>query len=377
MSRGGKAAQTLPPRARSLGERLLGVAAHLIIVPCWTVSPFLPVLALVAVGWSHGLVGIVVAVSCFFAIFFGPPGFLFSGVVWLVPFAMALAAPAATRTSAALGSLAFGLFLYIINCAPFAPWEGFYRLVTERMSGTLYYDRIELRGALEEIRPGRTFFAAHPHGILCCGWGWNCIWNSEFHKRTGPIGFLIDSNLKDKNPLFRVLADWYKGEQRYFEVASGDRIRRAMERGDSLSIVPGGFQDATLLEYGKDRTMIKKRKGFIKYCLQYGYRLTPVYTFGETSTFHTWTGALDFRLWLNKFGIPAVAIFGNPLIPFLPRTDAPLLTYVGAPLELPKVEKPTPEEVDLWHGRYLEALKALFEEKKAEAGYPNAVLEIW
>merc|ERR1719401_1084501 len=106
----------------------------------------------------------------------------------------------------------------------------------------------------------------------------NCLFNSEFHRRAGRVGF-IDDNLRYKNPLFRVVCDLYEGKRRFFEGATRDQIFRVMERGENLSIVPGGFQDATWCEWGKDRTVISNRKGLIKYCLQYGYSLTPIYTF--------------------------------------------------------------------------------------------------
>lgn len=347
-----------------------------LVASSWVFGPFLGIGALLRVGWVYGPVGVLGCLGCVACIFGGPRGFLFSGTVGLVPLAMACAAPVTERLPAMLGTFGFGCYIYLINCKAFAPWEGFYRLITDTLRMQWYHEHVDLRGALDEIKPGRNFFGAHPHGILCSGWGVNCIWNSEFHKRTGPIGFLIDPNLRTKNAFFRVLCDWYKGENRYFEEATKERILEAMQRGDSLSIVPGGFQDATSLEFGKHRTVIKNRKGWVKYCLQYGYRLTPVYTFGEATTYYTWTGGMKFRLWLNDLGIPSPVIFGRWWIPFLPR-PVPMLTYVGKPIELPKVENPTKEDVDLWHGRYLQALTALFDQHKSEAGFPDAVLEIW
>lgn len=49
---------------------------------------------------------------------------------------------------------------------------------------------------------------------------------------------------------------------------------------------------------------LRNRKGFIVYALRYGYRVSPVYTFGEEllySSFERWP---NFRLWLNKWKIP-------------------------------------------------------------------------
>ena len=80
---------------------------------------------------------------------------------------------------------------------------------------------------------------------------------------------------------------------------------------------------------------------------------------------------------LNRFKLPAIAVFGDPLFPLFPRPDTRIHTFVGGALELPHLLEPTDSQVDLWHTRYIEALQALFDSKKAAAGKPDAVLEIW
>merc|ERR1719191_1725832 len=99
--------------------------------------------------------------------------------------------------------------------------------------------------------------------------------------------------------------------------------------------------------------MMKNRKGIIKYALQHGYAVTPIWTFGETDTFHTFTHFLKQRLALNKFGIPAVAFFGFWGFPLLPMPNVDLLTFVGPPLQLPKIPDPTAADLDDWHKKYL------------------------
>lgn len=105
--------------------------------------------------------------------------------------------------------------------------------------------------------------------------------------------------------------------------------------------------------------------------------LTPIYSFGESETYYTFTPLLRLRLALNGYGLPAVAFFGWPLFPVLPRTDSQVFTYVGAPLQLPSLPEPTAGQVDEWHAKYVAALRELFDASKAEAGQPDAVLELW
>ena len=75
--------------------------------------------------------------------------------------------------------------------------------------------------------------------------------------------------------------------------------------------------------------------------------------------------------------VPGVLFFGHSLFPLFPLPSARLYSYVGPPLQLPSIPAPSQAEVDEWHGRYVRALTELFDASKAEAGEPEAVLEIW
>jgi len=239
-----------------------------------------------------------------------------------------------------------------------------------------YYSQAELRGALADVRPGRSFFAFHPHGCLSAGWTINGTFNPEFLRRAGRVAWLVDPNLRRKNPSFKLLASAYRGEGRAIESADAEGIKRLMSHGESVALIPGGFQDAVAFEYRKERTVVRKRKGFIKYCLQFGYRLHPVYTFGESETYYTFTGLRGLRQWLSQYNIPMVAFLGWPLCPFLPWPQTRILTYVGPGIDMPLLPSPTEAEVDHWHSVYLAALRQLFDQYKAEAGYPHSKLEI-
>jgi len=238
-----------------------------------------------------------------------------------------------------------------------------------------YYEQCELRGELSQIRKEKTCFAFHPHGALCTGFTVNGTYNPEFH-RTGKINWLCDFSLRYKNPGFRWLCDATKFEVSQVDAADKKTFVRIMESGENIALTPGGFQDAVAFRYGEESTVLKSRKGFIKYCLQYGYRVHPVYTFGESTTYYAFTGLRKLRMKISEYGIPMIAFFGWPLVPFLPWPDAKILTYVGPPLDLPHLKEPSTQDVAEWHAKYVQALTDLFDAKKGSAGFPDATLEI-
>lgn len=283
--------------------------------------------------------------------------------------------------AACIGAVALALMLLMTTNLPGRPkaWQPspwFVSLITETLDGASYYATCELRGDLDKVKPGRTIYAQHPHGLLTAGFTWTLFWNLSFHKRCGRIGFLLDEGLRLKSPFFRLMCDWFESPTRWAGAATKKVMQAAMAQGESLAFTPGGFQEATICKQGADRVYIKHRQGFIKYALQQGYAIVPCYTFGESDTYATFSGLLGPRLWLAKNNIPAVAFWGHWLCPLLPL-PVDVITYLGEPLQLPKITEPTRAEVSTWHAKYMDALQATFDKNKEAVGKPDAVLEMW
>lgn len=346
-----------------------GVLAHLLLVPCWVVPPFVFLASLISVGAPLGLKGTAGAMTLGAAIMQKPK---------MRPLlcAMLFGLAGVSRKSRAMySSLLAALFAWVASRAnpiPNQPW--LFNFVSTWIRD--YYSDSCLRGDLASIKFGKTFFGFHPHGCLSAGFSLNGCWNPDFLRLAGKMSWLIDRNLRHVNPGFRLMAEAYETDERSIESCDSSDFKRLMSKGVSVAFIPGGFLDAVAFEYGKDVCVLRKKKGFIKYCLQYGYRLHPVYTFGECETYHTFTGFRSWRMKVAEQNVPAVAFFGWPLLPFLPRTQSKILTYVGTGIDLPLIADPSAAEIDHWHQVYMDALRKLFNEYKAEAGYPNSTLEI-
>mmetsp|Transcript_6448 Transcript_6448/g.15662 ORF Transcript_6448/g.15662 Transcript_6448/m.15662 type:complete len:384 (+) Transcript_6448:88-1239(+) len=257
------------------------------------------------------------------------------------------------------------------------PWPEVLDFFTRRWPAAAYYKKCELRGNLTSIRQEKSVLAFHPHGILCCGYSMNGPWSPHFLEHCGKVTFLIDGNLRYNNPFFKLLLDWYKHPLRDFKDPGKETLKELMVAGGNIVIVAGGFMEATLFRYGHDRVAVKKRKGLVKLCLQHGYWLHPVYTFGESETFYAFQGLTWLRLLLAKYNIPTVLFAGCWWCPMMPFPSAELITYVGEPVQLPHIPEPDAADVDRWHDEYVKALVRLFEENKAAAGKPDAKLEVF
>lgn len=357
----------------SLYQTELGaLLVHIIFVLSWTIGGLLVLLvccglASYTYGTSILIFGVVAMegiqprralaiASLAFDLYLGPrspslPGFWRYWILWVILATMS----------------------YVSWFCRFPMQPSFMKLI-QSLGYAKWYKGLELRGAVEDIQKEKSLFGFHPHGILCIGFSLNGCWSKPFLDVAGDSTmFLVDKVLREDNPIFKVICDLHG----HIGTLSKSTIHKCMSKGTNVAFVPGGFEDATVMCYGKDRTAMRKRQGFIKYALQHGYRVHPIYTFGESDSHYTFTGLLDFRLWLNKFGIPAVVIFGFPWIPVLPRRQAKIQSYVGKALQLPKIENPSKEDVAKWHGAYIDALQKVFEDNKKEVGLPDtARLEI-
>ena len=57
-------------------------------------------------------------------------------------------------------------------------------------------------------------------------------------------------------------------------------------------------------------------------------------------------------------------------------TTHALHTVIAHPVKLPKIEQPTADDVAHWHGRYVAALQAIYDDHKARFGYGDRELDL-
>eukprot|EP00931_Biecheleriopsis_adriatica_P044972 TRINITY_DN25774_c0_g1_i2.p1 TRINITY_DN25774_c0_g1~~TRINITY_DN25774_c0_g1_i2.p1 ORF type:complete len:313 (+),score=33.09 TRINITY_DN25774_c0_g1_i2:69-1007(+) len=296
----------------------MGTLAHLILVPSWLASPFILLGSVVLAGAPHGWKGVLGSLglgACLSAS---------QDMVQRVPLCLSLLSLASSsppdrgrlRATLAACLASFLTWLCKGGKGDWARRPGLLRFL--RTWRADYYEQAELRGCLDTIQPRKTCLAFHPHGCLSAGFNINGVFNSDIYRVAGKLNWLIDWNLRFKNPMFRWLCDSIETDQCCIQAVDRTTILRLMQRSENIAIIPGGFQDAVAYSYGKDVTVVKKRKGLIKYCLQFGYRMHPVYTFGEHETYHAFTGLRKLRMKIAEQNIPMVFPFGATLMPFLP-----------------------------------------------------------
>ena len=94
--------------------------------------------------------------------------------------------------------------------------------------------------------------------------------------------------------------------------ATKEAMHALFESQVDFGVLPGGMEEVALYTKGRERVYLKRRMGFIKYALQYGYLLQPGYTFGECDVYTSLQAGEGLRMWMLKnFGF-VIPVFWGP-----------------------------------------------------------------
>lgn len=221
-----------------------------------------------------------------------------------------------------------------------------------------------------DLDPNRNYiFCNHPHGFFSTGLFVNFL--TDFSKKNELFPNLsfylaaVDSHLS-----FPLLRDYFLG---LGFISSSKRgltsLLNDSKKGNVVNLNVGGGEEIVYSIPGQYKLILKKRKGFIKLALNLGCCLVPVIHFGLNDIFEVFSprpGTVLYKLQQALKSMTGMVIglpFGDYCIPFMPKRR-PITTIVGKPIEIPKIEAPTQEQIDYYHTLYTEELIKLFEEQK-------------
>jgi len=212
----------------------------------------------------------------------------------------------------------------------------------------------------EELKESRSLFCFHPHGYFATGLFMSITTNKTFKKAE-----VAGSRMALVYP-------WGGLVMKYMGIngANPANFELLLKENKNIAFIPGGFEEATLTKYGKQRVFLKNRKGFIKLGLKYGYSVYPIYTIGETNMMSSITYE-KLGIILNKIKMPGTIPYSKRLV--LPNNDEELITIVGKRMDLPIIHDPKQEDINKYHDMYVENLKRVYAKYKKEK---DGVLEI-
>jgi len=215
-------------------------------------------------------------------------------------------------------------------------------------------------------------FGMHPHGVIptfvtVSMMTQGCHWDKLF-PGIELRGLAASSNFWV--PLWRDIYLWLG----YID-ASASVAYKALNKGHSLVVLPGGEQEMMLAKPGDHSVVLKNRMGFVRLAIQSGAWLVPTYAFGANDTYYQVEAVRSLNRWTSsKFRVVMPLFYGRwkTLMPL----RKPISVVVGKPIPVEKNPSPSDKMVAHLHAKYVEELEKLFNNHKAQFGAPDASLDI-
>ncbi|XP_031338064.1 2-acylglycerol O-acyltransferase 2-A-like isoform X2 [Photinus pyralis] len=225
-----------------------------------------------------------------------------------------------------------------------------------------------------ELDPKRNYlFCCFPHGMLPTGafsaFGTNVGGFHDLFPTHKPYVLTLSQHFY--MPFFRELAYALGGC-----CSSADSINWILSQpdgGKAAILAVGGAAESYNCRPGQYRVVLKNRKGFVKLAIKNGAPLVPVISFGETDLFSQVPSPEGSVIrYIQEFirkliGIAPALPLGRGFFQYsfgLVPQRKPVTTVVGRPLNVEKIEKPTQDDIDEVHEKFIECLVEMFEEQK-------------
>lgn len=238
-----------------------------------------------------------------------------------------------------------------------------------------YFEKVETHlqstfqmvGAEKIVQPSLLLW--HPHSLLSVAPTLHCSF--KIHDLESK---LASHSIYHAVPLIRDFARYSGIIPAEYEV-----MKKTLEDGSSLSVIPGGVREMMTTKDEKTvRLTLNNRRGIFRLALTTGTPIVPLLTYGESELFPPVESTL-----LNIINNLTYAWFGLAIpltsltaiqnwIELYYRPLSPVVTHVGNPVEVEKVETPSEEDISTLRDRYIFCVKELFAETSPE-GYTLSV----
>ena len=160
----------------------------------------------------------------------------------------------------------------------------------------------------------------------------------------------------------------------YIPAKSSNIIDTLTKKEENVGIILDGIAG---MFHGHDEIAhVKKRKGIIKIALRAGAPIIPVYGFGHTSLWRVVTDPFGILESLSvKLDVSICPFFGRFGWFLGPPRRVAVCVCMGQPIMCPKMDEPSKEDIDKYHGELLKGYDQLFEQHKQGYGWGDKELK--
>ena len=244
------------------------------------------------------------------------------------------------------------------------------------------------------LKDQSMIFSIIPHGVAPLGITAYPMWSKLFNDRLchwtcAPVILKIPILQK----FMRAIG--------YIPAKAKDISEVLTKKEENVGIILDGI--AGMFQSHDEKAYVKKRKGIVKIALRCGASIVPVYGFGHTSLvsislyapalllnapalfnprayfYSKWKVVVDpFGIleWLSlKLDVSITPFFGRWYWFLGPPRRVAVCVCMGDPIQCPKIENPTQEEIDKYHELLVKGYEQVFEQHKEAYGWSEKTLQ--
>lgn len=225
---------------------------------------------------------------------------------------------------------------------------------------------------LEAPLPATSLLLWHPHSLMSV----TPVLHVAYRLTSVlPPSKIVCHSIYHTLPFVRDIARYAHSAPAQFSV-----MKSELEQGNSLSVMPGGTREMMETQELTLRLVLKRRSGVFRLALTTGTPLVPILSYGENELFPSIRSpALDtineyLYAWF-RIALPLTSwtAFSNWVKLYIHPLE-PVVTHVGKPLRVCKIDEPTLDDVDRLRRRYIRRIKKLFRQT-APVGYKLIIQE--
>jgi 2-acylglycerol O-acyltransferase 2 len=142
-------------------------------------------------------------------------------------------------------------------------------------------------------------------------------------------------------------------------------MKKVLEGGETLSVIPGGIREMYDTQKGKIRVKIRERSGIFRLAIETKTSLVPVLTYGENELYELSRHPYLKRIqqWLSMYEcilpIPSFETIQRWIQFVMGYQKTPLITVIGNPIKITNSHT-----IDSLREEYIQGLKDLYKETK-------------
>lgn len=211
----------------------------------------------------------------------------------------------------------------------------------------------------KDIPEGRHIYMWHPHGVFNL--------SNFFHIGTSYTNWpVLKTPIKPSAINFLSYMPFGLEIFEQFNAIPAEyfSMKKALE-SNSITVAPGGMREMLY----KDSAILSKRRGIFKMALETGTPLVPIISKGEESLYSIIEVPQWIQDYLEKYdiciSIPTYKSTVKMLSLLTHPLKDPVISVIGAPIAVERVESPTDDQISELRAKYISALKLLY---KSEIG---------